>query len=103
MRRPRRNHSPAFKAKVVALAVITSDGPIAQVAARFDVHAQQILQWKRQLLTQAAVVFSSDGVRGADTPSVDVKALHAKIGEQALAIDFLAGALGQSPGPSGRR
>ena len=102
MRRPRRNHSPAFKAKV-ALAAITSDGPIAQVAARFDVHAQQILQWKRQLLTQAAVVFSSDGVCGADTPSVDVKALHAKIGEQALAIDFLAGALGPSPGPSGRR
>ena len=102
MRRPRRNRSPAFKAKV-ALAAITSDGPIAQVAARFDVHAQQILQWKRQLLTQAAVVFSSDGVRGADTPSVDVKALHAKIGEQALALDFLADALGQSRGPSGRR
>ncbi len=102
MRRPRRNHSPAFKAKV-ALAALTSDATMAQLASRFDVHAHQIMQWKRQLVAQAAAVFTSDGVRSDATPAIDVKALHAKIGQQALEIDFLAGALGHSPGPSAKR
>ena len=102
MRRPRRNHSPAFKAKV-ALAALTSDATMAELASRFDVHAHQITQWKQQLMKQAAAVFTSDGVRSDAAPAVDVKALHAKIGEQALEIDFLAGALGQPRGPSARR
>lgn len=102
MRRPRRNHSPAFKAKV-ALAALTSDTTLAALASRFDVHAHQITQWKQQLVSQAAAVFSSEGVRSDPAPPVDLKALHAKIGEQALEIDFLAGALGQLRGPSVRR
>ena len=102
MRRPRRNHSPAFKAKV-ALAALTSDATMAQLASRFDVHAHQITQWKQQLMSHAAAVFTSEGVRADATPAVDVKALHAKIGAQALEIDFLAGALGQSRDPSARR
>ena len=61
MRRPRRNHSPAFKAKV-ALAALTSDATLAALASRFDVHAHQITQWKQQLVTQAACVFTSEGV-----------------------------------------
>ena len=101
MRRPRRNHSPAFKAKV-ALAALTSDATLAELASRFDVHSHQITQWKQQLVAQAAEVFTSEGVRTA-TPPVDIKALHAKIGQQALEIDFLASALGQLPGPSARR
>ena len=102
MRRPRRNHSPAFKAKV-ALAALTSDATLAELASRFDVHSHQITQWKQQLVAQAADVFTSEGVRTAATPPVDIKALHAKIGQQALEIDLLAGALGQLPGPSARR
>lgn len=102
MRRPRRNHSPAFKAKV-ALAALTSDATLAALASRFDVHAHQITQWKQQLVTQAATVFTAEGVRSDSAPPVDLKALHAKIGEQALEIDFLAGALGQPRGPSARR
>lgn len=49
MRRPRRNHSPAFKAKV-ALAALTSDATLADLASRFDVHSHQITQWKQQLV-----------------------------------------------------
>ena len=48
-RRPRRNHSPAFKAKV-ALAAIKGERTLAELAQQFDVHANQITQWRGQLL-----------------------------------------------------
>ena len=102
MRRPRRNHSPVFKAKV-ALAALKGEATLTELAERFDVHANQITQWKVQLVEHAAAVFAHDhGTLLAPNP-VDVKALHAKIGEQALEIDFLAGALGRSPGSSAKR
>ncbi len=102
MRRPRRNHSPVFKAKV-ALAALKGEETIAQLASRFDVHPHQITQWKTQLVAQAADVFDAEPSRREGAPPIDVKALHAKIGQQALEIDFLAGALGQSPGSSAKR
>jgi len=98
MRRPRRNHSPAVKAKV-ALAAVTSDATTADLASRFDVHAHQITQWKQQLVAQAAAVFSAEGVRPDVAPAVDVKALHAQIGQQALEIDF--GSSGKCVGKNG--
>ena len=90
-RRPRRNHSPAFKAKV-ALAAIKGDRTIAQLAEHFDVHPNQITAWKSQLEGNASEIFGSGGVTPA-TPAVDVKSLHAKIGELTLENDFLEGAL----------
>jgi transposase len=92
-RRPRRNHSPAFKAKV-AIAAIKGERTIAQIAEQFDVHPNQVTTWKAQLEGGAADVF--DGGAGSSspaTPNVDVKALHAKIGELTLENDFLEGAL----------
>jgi transposase len=83
-KRPRRNHTPAFKAKV-ALA-------LSELAQQFDVHANQITQWKAQLLEGAAGVFGHGGSEASE-PVVDLKALHAKIGELALENDFLEGAL----------
>ena len=59
-RRPRRNHSPAFKAKV-ALAAVKGDETLAELAKQFDVHPNQITQWKDQLLAGAADVFGADG------------------------------------------
>lgn len=102
MRRPRRNHSPAFKAKV-ALAALKGDESLAVLAERFDLHANQITQWKSQLVAQAAALFAADGPARDAPPPVDLKALHAKIGQQALEIDFLAGALGRLPGPSAKK
>jgi transposase len=101
MRRPRRNHSAAFKAKV-ALAAIEGSATLAELAQRFDVHPNQITEWRRQLVAQAAAAFG-DGEAAQRGPAVDVKALHAKIGQQALEIDFLANALGRGPGPNGKR
>ena len=99
-RRSGRNHSPAFKAKV-ALAALKGDATLAELAERFDVHPNQITQWKSQLLSGAEEVFSSGSPPKQEGPSL--KELHAKIGQQALEIDFLAGALGKLEGPSGKR
>ena len=102
MRRPRRNHSPTFKAKV-ALAAVRGDQTLAQLAERFDVHPNQINDWKNQLLEKAEAAFDGSAERPTGGDSPDLKALHAKIGQQALEIDFLAGALGRLPGPSAKR
>ena len=63
-RRPRRNHTPAFKAKV-ALAAIKGDRTLAQLAEQFDVHPNQITSWKAQLEGGAADVFGAGSGNGA--------------------------------------
>ena len=95
-RRPRRNHTPAFKSKV-ALAAIKGEKTLSELAQLFDVHPNQITQWKRQLQQGASEVFGAGGNTGPTTPTVDVKTLHAKIGELTLENDFLEGALGRRP------
>ncbi len=94
-RRPRRNHTPAFKAKV-ALAAIKGDKMLSDLAQQFDVHPNQITQWKAQLLERASGVFGSDARAGAHAPTIDLKSLHAKIGELTLENDFLEGALSKA-------
>ena len=89
-RRPRRNHSADFKAKV-ALAAVRDDRTLSELASQFDVHPNQITQWKIQLLERAGDVFGTRS--GTPEKPVDVKTLHAKIGELALENDFLEGAL----------
>ena len=101
-RRARRNHTPAFKAKV-ALAAIRGENTVAELAQQFDVHPNQITQWKSQLQGGAAGVFGLRRGDGADAPAVDVKSLHAKIGELTLENDFLEVALGKAGLLSARR
>jgi transposase len=93
-RRPRRNHTPAFKAKV-ALAAVKGDRTIAQLAEHFDVHPNQVTTWKAQLEGGASEIFGS-GNSAPALPAVDVKSLHAKIGELTLENDFLEGALSKA-------
>lgn len=85
-KRSRRNHSPAFKAKV-ALAALKGDKTLAELAQQYDVHPNQITQWKAQLLEGAADVFGQEKSENK-APSVDLKALHAKIGELTLENDL---------------
>jgi len=99
-RRPRRNHSPAFKAKV-ALEAIKGEQPIIEIAERFDVHPTVITKWKRQLLEGAPGVFGATDSEKEQAP--DVAKLHAKIGELTMENDFLSGALGRMDGASAKR
>ena len=94
-KRTRRNHSPAFKAKV-ALAAIKSERTIAQLADQFDIHVSQITAWKDQLQGAAADVFATSGNGKSATPEIDIKSLHAKIGELTLENDFLENALNKA-------
>ena len=99
-KRPRRNHTSAFKAKV-ALEALRGTKTLSELSTQFDVHPNQITTWKSQLLEGAEGVFGVEPA--ASAPSPDLKDLHAKIGQQALEIDFLAGALGKAGLPSAKR
>ena len=101
-RRPRRNHTGAFKAKV-ALAALKGERTLLELAQQFDVHAYQITQWKSQLLEGAAGVFGGEAKAGSAEAVVDLKSLHAKIGQLTLENDFLEGALTKAGLLSARR
>jgi transposase len=90
-KRPRRNHAPAFKAKV-ALDALKGNETIVELAQRYQIHPNQITEWKKQLLEHAEEVFNKD--RKPDQ-GPDIKDLHAKIGQLSMENDFLASALGR--------
>ena len=100
MRRPRRNHSAAFKAKV-ALAALKGDQTLAALAQQFDVHPNQITQWKTELLQRASEVFATVAEKREAAP--DLKTLHTKIGQLTLENDFLSIALGRIGDASAKR
>ena len=88
----------------MALAAIEGEKTLADLAQQFDVHPNQITQWKGQLLDGAAGVFGSEARADATVPAVELKSLHAKIGELALWDNFLSGALSKAGlAPTGRR
>ncbi len=101
MKRPRRNHSPAFKARV-ALEALKGEKTLAQLAAHHDVHPNQITSWKSQLLENAAGIFGA-GVVDGTADRERIKELHEKIGQLTVERDFFETALGRFPGSSARR
>ena len=94
-RRKRRNRSPTFKGQV-AIAALKGDKTLAELAQQFDVHPNQITDWKARLLEGVAGLFGSDASRSDAPPTADLTVLHAKIGELTLEKDFLAGALSKA-------
>ena len=98
-KRPRRNHAPAFKAKV-ALEAQRGEQTIVELAERYQVHPNQITEWKRQLLAHAEEIFIKE--REPDQGPI-IKDLHAKIGQLSMENDFLSSALGRIGDASAKR
>jgi len=101
MKRKRRTHSPEFKSKV-ALTAIQGDLTMAEMVKKFDVHANQITEWKKQLLNGAPDVFGKGAKKAEDTEET-VQALHAKIGRLTMENDFLERGLERIHGPRGKK
>ncbi len=101
MRRKRRTHSPEFKAKV-ALAACQGDMTMVELVKKFDVHANQITDWKKQLLSGAPDVFGK-GEQKAEATEETIEQLHAKIGRLTMENDFLERGLERIHGPRGKK
>ena len=86
MRRKKRNHSPEFKAKVV-LAAIQGDLTMAELVKKFNVHANHISDWKKQLLGNASDVFGK-GAQKAEDAAETIEQLHAKVGQLTMENDL---------------
>jgi transposase-like protein len=97
-RRARRTHNPEFKARV-ALAALREDKTLAQLCEEFDLHVNQITEWRRQLVERAAQAFNGAALE----PATDLVPLHAKIGQLTLENDFLERALTKAGLLSGAR
>ena len=84
----RKQHAPEFQAKV-ALEALKGEETAAELASRFGVRPTMIHQWKRALLEGASGVFERGGRKKPEIDEEQVKELHAKIGELAVANSFL--------------
>ena len=100
MRRPRRNHSAAFKARV-ALEAIRGEKTVVEIAAHHEVHATQVTAWKTQALENMVGIFGGSAI--AEDGKEQIRELREKIGQLTMENDFLEQALGKFPGLSAKR
>jgi transposase len=90
----RRQYSPSFKAKV-ALEALRGEKTIAELAAQYEIHPNQIMQWKKSLADQAANLFvNKHTVKPKDEKAL-VDRLYRQIGQLKVEKDFLEDSLGR--------
>lgn len=84
----RRNHSPAFKAKV-ALEALKGEKTLSELSSQYGVHANQISTWKKQLLKASPDIFSGKTAASEGDHDKHIRQLHEKIGQLTVERDFL--------------
>ena len=87
MKAKRRRHDPEFKARV-ALEALKGTKTIQQIAKDFDVHPVQVSEWKKTMTAGAAAAFGAGAGKGGEE-DFERERLHAKIGQQAVELDWL--------------
>ena len=87
--RTRRRFTADFKAKV-ALEALRGDRTIQEIAAKHQVHPNQVSAWKRQALDGLGAVFANGAERTARDHDAEIRELHAKIGQLTVERDFLS-------------
>ena len=90
----RRRYSADFKAKV-AREALREETTIADIAARFSIHPNQVSEWKKQALGGLADIFEGKAGRNEAAHEAQIKELHAKIGQLTVERDFLGKAFGR--------
>ncbi len=93
MKKPRKKHSPEFKAKV-ALAAVREQATVAEIARKYKVHANVVYKWKQQLLDNLSLAFEAEAGNGGDATEREAELLR-KIGELTIEHDFLSNGLGR--------
>jgi len=94
LKQTRRKHSPAFKAKV-ALEALRGDKTIAELASQYEVHPNQILQWKKILAQEATALFEKGSPKKLQDETLLIKKLYQEIGQLKVEKDFLEDSLGR--------
>ncbi len=94
MKQSRKQHSPAFKARV-ALEALKGEETTAEIASRFEVHPSQVRTWKRALAEGAAGIFGGDSEREKEADQVLISQLYQHIGQFKMERDFLRDKLGR--------
>jgi len=98
----RKNHSPAFKAKV-ALEAIREEMTMAELSKKYGVHPTQIGTWKRAAIENMAAAFSRRGDDQGRADDAQIDKLHSKIGQLVVERDFLANASVRLLGTRGKK
>lgn len=88
MKQTRRKFDAAFKAKV-AIEALRERETLSGLAVKYDLHPNQISQWKQEFLEKSSQVFDQKRPTSSSEPEVDVNKLYAKIGELQMERDFL--------------